>query len=102
MRADSLRDSAGGGDGGVAKRLELAEQDFREAAVEAAGARLGQGVGGAERKRRDGLLGAFLGQRRDDHHLGAGRRANDPRNRLQAAGAGHLEVEQDDVDAALR
>ena len=52
---------------------QLAQQDFGKAAVEPAGAGLGQGVGGAQRQRGDGFLGAFLGERGDDHHPGAAR-----------------------------
>jgi hypothetical protein len=46
--APAARRSRAGGARGVAERLELAEQDFGEAAVEAAGAGLGQRVGGAQ------------------------------------------------------
>ena len=86
---------------GTTKRLQLAEKDLRKAAVEASRTRLWKSVGGAERKRRDRFLRAFLGKRRNDHHLRAGRRANDSWNGFQAADAGHLQVEDDDVDADL-
>ena len=64
---------------GIAKLAQLAEQHFGKAAVEPAGAGLGQRVGGAERQRGDGLLRAFLGQRGDDQHLGALGRLEDSR-----------------------
>ena len=84
---------------GAAQRAQLAEQDFGEAPVEAPGAGLGQGVGGAKRERGDGFFGAVLGLRRDDQHLRAACGGEDPGDRFEAPGAGHFEVEQDDVDA---
>ena len=82
----------------ITKRLQLAEQDFREFPVEAAGSRLGQRVGSSERQGRDGLLSALLRKRGDDHHLCSRGGGDDSRHRLQAPGARHLQVEQDDVD----
>ena len=63
-----------------AQGLEAADEDFRKAAVEAAGARLGERIGRAERKCRDGFLRAFLGKRRNDHDPCAAGRREDSRN----------------------
>ena len=85
----------------IAKRLQPADQDFGEFAVESAGAGLGQRIGRAERQRGDGLLGALFGKRGHDHDLGAGRGGNDPRNRFEPSRAGHFQIEQHDIDAAF-
>ena len=82
----------------MAQRLELAQKDFGEAAVKSPGSRLGQGVGCTQGQGCHGLLGAFLGKRGDDHHLGASSGSNDPRNRLETSGTRHFQVKDDDID----
>ena len=73
-------------------------QHLREAAGEIADARLGQGVRRAQRERADAGFGAMFGHGRDDQHAGAAAGADDVGQRLEPRGAGHLDVEEDDVD----
>jgi hypothetical protein len=84
---------------GIAEGLQAREKDFREASIEAARAGLGKSIGSPERQGRDSLLSALLGHRRYDHDVRAAGIVEDARDRAQAARAGHLQIEQDRVDA---
>jgi hypothetical protein len=83
---------------GVTQSLELGEEDFGKAAVEAADAGLGHRIGCSQGQRGHGLLGPLFSQRRDDHDASAAGRGDNPRNGLETARTGHFQVEQNDVD----
>ena len=61
---------------------------------------LDQIVGGARLQRGDGDRGILRG--RDEHHRRRVRDFQDPLQRLEPVEAGHVLIERDDVDAALR
>ena len=61
---------------------------------------LDQIVGSAGLQRGDGDIGILRG--RDEHHRRRVRDRHDPLQRLQSVEAGHVLVERDHVDAALR
>src|SRR5688500_15455760 len=82
----------------LAQRLDLLDHHRAVSMVKRARRRLLQRIRRAERKRLDGSLGAFSGESRDDHDLGAVGLLDDLGQRPHPAHAGHLEVEQDDVD----
>ena len=84
------------------EQADLAQQRGAVFLVELARARLGERVGGAERERRERVLGAAHGQRRD--HQDARRRGQleHLRDRVEPAHAGHVEIEQDHVGRGLQ
>ena len=96
-------------DGPQVVALEVAQalggQRGREAGLEDGGVeRLGQVVGGAHLDAADDAVELVDGRDDDDRQVGDRLGGLDPAERLVAVHLGHLEVEQDDVDArrALR
>jgi hypothetical protein len=86
---------------GIAERLELPDENLGELPLKRPVPGLGS-VSAAPRASAATVSSAPSSPRGDDHHLRAGGGANDPRDRFEAAGPRHFEVENDDVDPGLR
>ena len=78
--------------------IDLGEQRIGKAQAVARASRLGQNVMGAQRERLDRLGGLLLDMRRDDEHGCALAARDDFRQPFQTVPAGHLDIEQDDLD----